>query len=303
MRRNFQRKISMKPKNGNLKLAIQKEGRLTEDTINLLHTAGLEFEGFKQRQRLFSPCRNFPLEILSVRDDDIPNYVEMGTADLGIVGRDLLIEKGSRVKELLGLNFGFCTLTIAVPESSRMKDIQELANTRIATSYPRATKDYFRKMKIPIKVFSLSGSVEIAPTIGVADAITDLVSTGSSLGLHELKALATIFTSEAVFLANPKSIKDKRKNLIIERLVTRFKGVLSAKKYKYVMMNVPEEALKKIEKLAPGLKSPTVVPLMKKGWFAVHSVLEEETFWEVVEKMKKIGAQGILVSPLEKIIF
>lgn len=289
-------------KNGNLKIVIQKEGRLTEGTLSLLHQIGLDFETYKQRQKLFSPCYNFPLEILYVRDDDIPNYVQTGVADLGIVGRNLLLEKKSSVKEILPLGFGNCTLMVAVHKDSKVQDVKDLNHARVATSYPRVAHKFFKSKGIHVRIINISGSVEITPTIGIADAIVDLVSTGSSLLLNDLRPIVPIFESQAVIIANKMSLKDQYKSANIERLINRFKGVLAAKKYKYVMMNVPEHALKDLRNLTPGLKSPTVMPLMEKGWFAVHTVLEEETFWEVIERMKKVGAQGILVSNIEKMI-
>jgi len=284
----------------NLRLAIQKDGRLTEETLELLETAGLEIERY--RQRLFSICRNFPLEIIYVRDDDIPNYVEEGTADLGIIGRDLIVERKTQVKEVLALGFGSCSLTIGVPKDSRIIKIEDLANAKIATSYPVATAEYFAKRNIPVEIITISGSVEIAPAIGVADAITDLTSTGSSMRLNELRPLESIFASESILIANSELKQNNKKQALLKLLLTRFKGVLAAKRYKYVMMNVPKSALENIKSLIPGLKSPTIVPLADPEWVAVHSVIEEEVFWETIESMKKVGAQGILVTPIEKLI-
>ena len=219
-----------------LKLAIQKEGRLTEETLEFLRKSGLEFESYKQR--LFSVCRNFPLEILYVRDDDIPDYVASRTVDLGILGQNILNEERPKVKKLLNLRYGFCSLMVAVPKDSEVKGISDLKGKTIATSYPESAKKFFKENNIPIEVVKISGSVEIAPALGVAQAIVDLTSTGSTLALNDLRMLTKIYESESVLVANEKSLLNGRKTLV-EKLLTRFKGVLSAKDYKYVMMNAP----------------------------------------------------------------
>ncbi len=285
--------------NKNLKLAIQKQGRLTDETLEFLRRSGLEFESYKQR--LFSSCRNFPLEILYVRDDDIPNYVASGTVDLGILGQNLLNEERPKVKKLLNLRYGFCSLTLAVPKESEIKDISELKGKTIATSYPESTKKFFKENNIPVEIVSISGSVEITPALGVAQAIVDLTSTGSTLALNDLRAITKIYDSEAVLIANEEALKNGKKDLL-EKLITRFKGVLSEKDYKYVMMNAPEDMLPKIKKIIPGLKSPTISPLANKGWLSVQTVIKEDVFWETIEKLKQVGASGIIVLPIEKMI-
>lgn len=289
----------MKLKNENLKIAIQKEGRLTEETIDFLQKSGLEFESYKKR--LFAACRNFPLEILFVRDDDIPGYVSSGIVDLGIIGQNVLYENRPKVKKMLNLRFGYCSLTIAIPKESTISSIYELKNMKIATSYPNSTNKFFQKKRISIIIVSISGSVEIAPSMGIADAIVDLTSTGSTLALNDLKILENIYDSEAVLIVNPKACKNGRKKMI-DNLLTRFKGVLSAKDYKYVMMNAPENILPKLTKITPGLKSPTVAPLAKKGWISVQTVIRENIFWETITRLKKAGASGIIVIPIEKMI-
>ncbi|HBQ50454.1 ATP phosphoribosyltransferase [Candidatus Daviesbacteria bacterium RIFCSPLOWO2_01_FULL_38_10] len=283
----------------NLKLAIQKQGRLTDETLEFLRKSGLEFESYNQR--LFSLCRNFPLEILYVRDDDIPDYVASGTVDLGILGQNILNEERPKVKKLLNLRYGFCSLMVAVPKDSDIKDLAGLKRKTIATSFPESTKKFFKEKNIPVKVVRISGSVEITPALGVAQAVVDLTSTGSTLALNDLKTLTKIYDSEAVLVANEKSLLNGRK-ILIDKLLTRFKGVLSAKDYKYVMMNAPEEILPKIKKMVPGLKSPTIAPLAKTGWISVQTVIKEEVFWETIERLRNIGAQGIIVLPIEKII-
>ena len=285
--------------NKNLKLAIQKQGRLTDETLEFLRKSGLEFESYKQR--LFSSCRNFPLEILYVRDDDIPNYVASGTVDLGILGQNVLNEKRPKVKKLLNLRYGFCSLIVAVPKESKIIEINELKDKTIATSYPESTKKFFVENNIPVEVVSISGSVEITPALGVAEAIVDLTSTGSTLALNDLRALTKIYDSEAVLIANEQILLNGKKDLL-GKLMTRFKGVLSAKDYKYVMMNAPEDVLPKIKKIIPGLKSPTISPLATKGWFSVQTVIKEDVFWETIEKLKRVGASGIIVLPIEKMI-
>lgn len=285
--------------NNNLKLAIQKSGRLTEETLEFLRKSGLEFESYKQQ--LFSSCRNFPLEILYVRDDDIPDYVASGIVDLGIVGQNILNEKRPRVKKLLNLRYGFCSLMVAVPKESRIETLDDLSNKKIATSYPKSTQKFFKERNIPIEIINIRGSVEITPALGVADAIVDLTSTGSTLALNDLRTLTNIYDSEAVLIANAQTLVNGKK-LLLENLMTRFKGVLSAKEYKYVMMNAPVAILPKLKKIIPGLKSPTITPLAKDGYVSVQSVIKENIFWETIERLKEVGATGIIVLPIEKMI-
>lgn len=286
--------------NENLKLGVQKKGRLTEETIGFLRSAGFEFESYGQR--LFSTCRNFPLEIIYVRDDDIPDYVESGTIDLGIVGQNLINETKPKVKKLLNLRYGFCSLCLAVSKESTIKSARDLSNKTIATSYPNSAKYFFEKRNLKVNIVKINGSVEITPILGVSSAIIDLVSTGSTIALNDLRIIEKLYDSEAVLLANPPSTEDVKKKKIINKLLTRFKGVLSAKNYKYVLMNAKEEILSKIKKTIPGLKSPTISPLTTPGWISIQSVIKEDVFWETIEKLKKLGASGILVLPVEKLI-
>ncbi|HUQ85483.1 MAG TPA: ATP phosphoribosyltransferase [Candidatus Limnocylindrales bacterium] len=282
-----------------IKLAVQKKGRLTEEALEFLRKSGLNFESYNQR--LFTTCRNFPLEILYVRDSDIPKYVASGTVDFGIIGQNRLNEDKPKVKKLLNLRFGYCSLIVAVPNDSVIKDIKDLKNKTIATSYPNSTLKYFKESKININTVSISGSVEITPALGICNAIVDLVSTGSTLALNDLRVLTKIFDSEAVLIANEQTMQNGKKDLI-EKLITRFKGVLSAKDYKYVMMNAPETSLKQINKIVPGLKSPTISSLTKKGWLSIQTVIREDIFWETIEKLEKAGASEIIVLPIEKMI-
>lgn len=286
--------------NKSLKLAVQKEGRLTEETLIFLRKSGLEFESYKQR--LFSTCRNFPLEILYVRDDDIPDYVASATVDLGIIGQNVLYEERPKVKKLLNLRYGSCSLSLAVPKESAINDISGLNGKTVATTYPKSTLNFFKKNNVSAQIIRISGSVEIAPTLGVAQAIADLMSTGSTLALNDLRPLAKIYDSEAVLIANEKSTSLADKKILLAKLMTRFKGVLSAKNYKYVMMNAPEEILPKLKKIVPGLKSPTISPLAKDGWISVQTVIKEDVFWETIEKLKTVGASGIIILPIEKLI-
>lgn len=284
----------------NLKLAIQKEGRLTDETLDFLRKSGLEFESYKQR--LFSICKNFPLEIIYLRDDDIPDYVQAGTVDLGIIGQNILYEERPKVRKFLNLRFGSCSLIIAVPKESEVKEIKDLKGKTIATTYPQSIKYFFKKNKIPIDILRIKGSVEIAPALGVAQAIADLTSTGSTLALNDLKILTKIYDSEAVLIANKKTVFLQNKKIMLDKLITRFKAVLSAKNYKYVMMNAPENLLPKIKKIVPGLKSPTVSPLAKQGWVTIQVIVKEDVFWQTIEKLKALGVSGIIVLPIEKTI-
>jgi len=287
-------------KNNKLKLAVQKNGRLTEETVSFLRSAGLEFESYKQR--LFSTCRNFPLEIVYVRDDDIPDYVESGAVDLGIVGQNLINETRPNVKKLLNLRYGFCSLSLAVPKESSVKLVKDLENKTIATSYPSSTEYFFKKQNIKVNIIKIKGSVEITPILGIASAIVDLVSTGSTLALNDLRIIEKLYDSEAVLLANPTSLKNEKKTKDINKLLLRFKGVLSAKNYKYVMMNAPVKILPRIKKAIPGLKSPTISSLANPGWISIQSVIKEDVFWQTIEKLKRLGASDILVLPVEKLI-
>lgn len=283
-----------------LKLAIQKDGRLTDETLDFLRKSGLEFEG--TRPRLFVSCRNFPLDIVYVRDNDIPDYVASGAVDIGILGQNILYEERPKVKKLLNLRFGFCALTIAVPKESDITTLIGLKNKTIATTYPLSTTNFLKKNNIAATIIKISGSVEIAPTLGIASAIADLTSTGSTLALNDLRPLVKIYDSEAVFIANEKNTLIPIKKELLQSLITRFKGVLSAKNYKYVLMNAPETILSKVKKIVPGLKSPTVSPLAKPGWISIQTVIKEDIFWETIERLKIAGASGIIVLPIEKLI-
>lgn len=283
-----------------IKLAVQRSGRLTDDTIDLLHAIGLEFESYGQR--LFSHCRNFPLSILYGRDDDIPDYMALGTVDLGIVGQNLIHEAGVQVDELAPLGFGYCSLVVAVLRDSSYQSPTDLAGCRIATSYPNSAAKFFQQLGMSPEIITISGSVEVAPSLGLADAVVELTATGSTLLLNDLRPITTVLESQAVLASSPAAMADPARRASIERLLMRVKAVRAAKRFKYLMMNAPESALPAIRQVVPGLKSPTIIPLADPGWVAVHTAIEEEVFWESIERLQAAGATEILVSSLEKLM-
>jgi ATP phosphoribosyltransferase len=286
--------------NGRMKIAVQRSGRLTEDSVNLLRACGLDFEF--QKQSLYSPCKNFNLDILAIRDDDIPEYVQDGVADLGIVGENIIRERNAKVDILATLGFGGCRLMISIPQRSPIKKISDLQGSRIGTTYPNILKGFLRANKVKAEVIELSGSVELAPSLDVADTICDLVSTGTTAKMNGLKPFCTVLESQAVLIANPEIRKDKKKRPDMERLSIRLRGSLEARGKRYLMMNAPVQSLDRIKGILPSLKSPTVVPLADPNLVAVHSVVAEDVFWDVMEKLKKAGATGIIVVPIETII-
>lgn len=283
----------------NLKIAIQKSGRLTEDSLATLEHMGLQIETYGRR--LFATCRNFPVEILFCRDDDIPGYVDSGIADVGIVGQNIVAESCLNLVELSKPGFGFCRMTVAVPKKSDYRMLEDLNEKTIATSFPNFTKKVFTDLGIKIKVVQIAGAVEITPSLGVADAILDVMSTGSTMMLNDLRPLQVVLESEAVIVRGSKQLT-KLKQQILEQLLTRMQGVLNAKNLKYVMMNAPRDSLEEIKMLTPGLNAPTVIELARDGWIAVHTVINESEFWKVVSRLKQLGAEGLLVLPIEKIV-
>jgi len=279
-----------------LKIAIQKSGRLNEKSVELLKNCGLSFENYKSS--LISTVSNFPLEILFLRDDDIPEYVQDGIADLGIVGENVISETGVDVSFLQLLGFGKCTLKLAVQTHSTIENVADLNGKSIATSYPVILKNFLDKNNIIADIRTISGSVEIAPGLGLSDAIFDIVSTGGTLKSNGLKPFAEVMKSEAVLIGrNGIEVEP----LVIE-LIQRIQSVLRAKETKYVVLNAESKNLDLILELLPGVKSPTVVPLAENGWVAVHTVIPERDFWEKISLLKSAGAQGIVVMPIEKII-
>lgn len=286
--------------NGNLKLAVQKKGRLTDKSLQLLRNCGLDIEEYSER--LIVTSRNFELDILFLRDDDIPEYVQDGVADIGIVGNDIVKEKEVDVKVLRHLGFGKCTLMIAIPENESIGTIADLRGKRIATSFPKIVNDFLKENGIEAKVIEISGSVEIAPSLGIADLICDLVSTGNTLKLNKLKKSFTVFSSDAVLIGNKSAIPDKEKTESLEILLNRIDSVLNARNSKYLMMNVPQENIAAVTSVIPSLSSPTVVPLAESNMSAVHAVVTVDTFWKINEKLKTAGASGIILLPIENMI-
>jgi ATP phosphoribosyltransferase len=279
-----------------LKIAIQKSGRLNEKSVELLKNCGLNFENYKSS--LISPVSNFPLEILFLRDDDIPEYVQDGIADLGIVGENVIQETEVEVTYLQKLGFGRCSLKIAVPNTYNIQSVNELHGKSIATTYPVILGKFLKTKGIEADIRTISGSVEISPGLGLSDAICDLVSTGGTLKSNGLKPFADVMSSEAMLIGRKGSENED----LVKELIQRVQSVLRAKETKYVVLNAQKDNLDAIIKLLPGVKSPSVVPLAEEGWVAVHTVIPERDFWDRISQLKQAGAQGIVVMPIEKII-
>ncbi len=282
----------------NLKIAIQKSGRLSQGSIELLKKCDIHFGNGSGK--LKSTAYNFPLEILFLRDDDIPQYIEDGVADAGIVGENVLAEAGSTLPRIEKLGFGRCRLSLAVPRASSYSEITDLRGKRIATSYPRLLGDFLAKHSVAAEIHTIGGTVEIAPSIGLADAICDLVSSGSTLFTNGLEELVTIIASEAVLTANGRLNANAK--VILESLLLRIRAVNAAQQNKYILLNAPSERLAEIKQMLPGMKSPTVLPLAESGWSSVHSVINETDYWAVVESLKSAGAEGILVISIDQMI-
>ncbi|MCX2739199.1 ATP phosphoribosyltransferase [Pontibacter anaerobius] len=281
-----------------LRIAIQKSGRLSEESLNLIRECGISFIG--SSLKLKTECTNFPLEILFLRDDDIPGYVADGVADIGIVGQNVLVEEGKEELTVEALGFSKCRLSLAVPKSDEYSSIQDLNGKNIATSYPNLLQAFLDKQGVQAQIHTISGSVEIAPSIGLAEAICDIVSSGSTLISNGLKEVERVFKSEAVLIANQELTQEKRQ--VLEKLLFRIHAVQRARKAKYILLNSPDDKIEEISKLLPSIKAPTVLPLAEEGWSSLHSVVNEDDFWEIIEKIKAAGAQGILVVPIEKMI-
>ena len=279
-----------------LKIAIQKSGRLNEKSVELLKNCGLSFENYKSS--LISQVANFPLEILFLRDDDIPEYVQDGIADIGIVGENVIAETQVEVAYLQRLGFGKCKLKLAVPVNSDIKKVEDLDGRAVATSYPDILEKFFKEKNLKVDIKMISGSVEIAPGLGLSDAIFDIVSTGGTLKNNGLKPFADVMSSVAIIIGR----KGEEQNPLIQELIQRIQSVLRAKETKYVVLNTEKSNLDKILGLLPGVKSPSVLPLAEEGWVAVHTVIPEQDFWDKINALKSAGAQGIVVMPIEKII-
>ena len=281
-----------------LRIAVQAKGRLNEDTMLLLTESGIKLESGKRL--LLLPARNFPLEVLFLRDDDIPQSVADGVADIGIVGENEYAEKKKNVILTNRLGFSKCRLSLAIPKEINYTDISWFDGKVIATSYPEILNDFLKEKNVKADIHVITGSVEIAPSIGLSDGIFDIVSSGSTLITNHLKEVEVLMTSEALLISNPTLTAEKQ--TILNELLFRFDAVKMAEDKKYVLMNVPTENIDKIIEVLPGIKSPTIMPLAKEGWNSLHAVIDEKRFWDIIGKLKALGAEGILVVPIEKMI-
>jgi ATP phosphoribosyltransferase len=282
-----------------LRIAIQKSGRLTDKTVSLLQGIGVEFDNYKRN--LMVKTRNFDVELLLLRDDDIPEYVQDGICDLGFVGANERAEKNSDVTVLRGLNYGRCRLSIAAPKNGPLKSASDFEGKTIATSYPFITQKYFEEQNINVKLVEISGAVEITPQLGVADAIADLVSTGGTLRANGLEELITIMESETELIQTNQELSEGKKELI-EKFLVRIDGYQQAKKSRYIMMNAPTDSIEKVKSIIPSMKSPTIVPLAESDMVAIHTVIPITKFWTVMEELKEVGATDIVMLPIESMI-
>ena len=281
-----------------LKIAIQKSGRLSEKSLELLRECGIKLSNGDRK--LKAEASNFPVEVLFLRDDDIPQYVEQGVADVGILGENEVWEKDKDVTVVEKLGFANCKLSLAIPKDETYTGLNYFSNKKIATSYPKILQKFFDDQQIKVFIEEIGGSVEIATGIGLADAIFDIVSTGSTLLMNGLKEVEVVTKSEAILIAN-KSLNHEN-NAILNKLLFRFRAVKSASENKYILLNAPNSSIENICNLLPGMKSPTILPLAEEGWSSLHSVVKEDEFWDVIDQLKNLGAQGILVVPIEKMI-
>lgn len=281
-----------------IKIAIQKSGRLNEDSVKILKDCGISIDNGKDQ--LKAETRNFPMEVMFLRNGDIPQYLRDGVVDIAIIGENVLIEKGKDIAIAERLNFSKCKVSLAVPKDFEYNSIKDLDGKRIATSYPNTVNEYLETKGISAELHQISGSVEIAPNIGLADAICDIVSSGSTLFKNNLKEVEVMLTSEAVLAISPKISKENRK--LLEKLQFRIKSVLKARNSKYVLLNAPNDKIENIVKILPGMRSPTVLPLVEKGWSSIHTVVEKNKFWDILDELKEEGAEGILVCPIEKMV-
>ncbi|MEO0507349.1 MAG: ATP phosphoribosyltransferase [Bacteroidota bacterium] len=281
-----------------IRIAVQKSGRLNEDSLKILKDAGVSIDNGKDQ--LKATARNFPLEVFYLRNGDIPQYLRDGVVDIAVIGENVLIEKGKDIDIVQRLNFSKCRVSLAVPKSMEYNSVKDFEGKRIATSYPNTVKDYFAQKGVNADLHIINGSVEIAPNIGLADGICDIVSSGSTLFKNNLKEVEVILKSEAVLAVSPKISSER--SIILEKLLFRIKSVLEARHNKYVLLNAPNDKLDAILDLLPGMRSPTVLPLAEEGWSSVHTVIQQDTFWEVIDELKVNGAEGILVCPIEKMV-
>jgi ATP phosphoribosyltransferase len=281
-----------------LRIAIQKSGRLSEKSLELLQKCGIKFSNGDRK--LIAEAANFPLQILFLRDDDIPQYVEQNVADTGILGLNEVLEQQKDISIIEELGFAGCRLSLAIPKDDLYNNLNWFNGKKIATSYPRILQNFFQKNKIEAEIETISGSVEIAPGIGLANAICDIVSTGSTLITNGLKEVTTVLQSQAVLVANPQLSEEK--NAILQKLLFRIRAVRNAQENKYILLNAPNNALEAIKNVLPGMKSPTILPLAQPGWSSLHSVIKEDEFWDIIDQLRALGAEGILVVPIEKMI-
>ena len=281
-----------------LKIAIQKSGRLNKDSLDLLSKCGIKIDNYKDQLKASS--RNFPVEVYFLRNSDIPKYINDGVVDLAIIGENLLIEKDYEINVFEKLGFSKCKVSIAVPNKFNFNSIKDLNNVKIATSYPNTLKKFLNNENITANIHVINGSVEIAPNIGLSDAVCDIVSSGSTLYKNNLKEVFVIHESQAVLAGNKKVLESNK--LLLQKFLFRIRAVLKAKESKYILLNAPNDKINAISEILPVLKSPTVLPLNKEGWSSLHSVINENTFWEVIDKIKDAGAEDILVCPIEKMV-
>lgn len=281
-----------------LRIAIQKSGRLNEDSLKLIKDCGIAIDNGDDQLKV--TARNFPLEIFFFRNSDIPEYVEDGVADIAIIGENLLIEKPHEVEVIQKLGFSKCKVSLAIPKNEKYDGLNYFNDKKLATSYPNTLKQFLKENKLNAEIHEISGSVEIAPNIGLADGICDIVSTGSTLFKNGLKEVEVLFQSEAVLITGKNLSKEAKE--LFEKFVFRINSVLSARNNKYILLNAPNNKLNEIIALLPGMKSPTILPLAEEGWSSLHSVISENEFWEKIDGLKKLGAQGILIVPIEKMV-
>jgi ATP phosphoribosyltransferase len=281
-----------------LRIAIQKSGRLHDESLQLLKECGVSIDNGKDQ--LKAQAKNFPLEVYYLRNGDIPQYLKDGIVDCAIIGENVLIEKGEGIVITEKLGFSKCRVSLAVPKDFEYESLQDLDGKRIATSYPNTVLDFVAKKNISVDLHIINGSVEIAPNIGLADGICDIVSSGSTLFKNNLKEVAVLLKSEAVLAVSPTIMNEREE--ILEKLKFRIRAVLKGRDAKYVLLNAPNDSLKRIIEILPGMKSPTILPLSEEGWSSVHSVIPQGDFWEVIDKLKDAGAEGILVCPIEKVV-
>lgn len=281
-----------------LRIAVQKSGRLHDDSMKILNDVGISIDNGKDQ--LKASAKNFPLEVFYLRNGDIPQYLRDGVVDAAIIGENILVEKGTDISVIEKLGFSTCKVSIAVPNSFKYKGIKDLEGKRIATSYPNTVQQFLEENNINAQLHIINGSVEIAPNIGLADAIVDIVSSGSTLFKNNLKEVEVLLRSEAVLVASPLITEENE--AILKRLQFRIHSVLKGRQSKYVLLNAPNDKLEKIISVLPGMRSPTVLPLAQEGWSSIHSVINKNEFWEVIDELKANGAEGILVCPIENMV-